>query len=271
MINKPSASAYLLVIHGSPDSRPLSAAKQLAQMVEQQQVFRSTRGQNSAYGAQKLLLRQNPPIVGTASLEFAPLPLCQSIEQFALQAYSQGFQYLKILPLFLLEGVHVRTDIPKEVAWAQKALGEKIKLQICPYLGSNPAMVELLAQQFALMPAQGRILISHGSRRCHANQKIAEIASQLKATAAYWSLAPSLEEQVKALVAQSYHTIAMVPYFLFRGGITGAIASQVEQLQTKFPQTKLILGNPIGASPQLAQIIVSLCNFSGEELPSHSI
>ena len=270
MINELSTSAYLLVIHGSQDPQPLDAARQLATMVRQQLEFSSGSYQNLVNQGFPTNLEISPiqTIIGVASLELAPLPLSQSIQQFASQAQDAGCREIRILPLFLLDGVHVQTDIPIQVKLAQQLLGEGIKLHLYPHLGCHPEMVGLLEEQFSLMPSQARVLLSHGSRRLHANQNIAAIASQLKALAAYWSVVPSLEQQVTNLATQNYQTIAIVPYFLFSGGITKAITSQVQQLQTNFPQTKLFLGKPIGASTQLAELIVNLFHFRKEKFLS---
>jgi sirohydrochlorin ferrochelatase len=49
-----------------------------------------------------------------------------------------------------------------------------------------------------------------------------------------------------------------LPYFLFAGGITDAIAQSVSGLQAQFPRLQLKLAEPIGASAQLADLIVDL-------------
>jgi sirohydrochlorin ferrochelatase len=170
---------------------------------------------------------------------------------------------LKIFPLFLLPGVHVREDIPHQVAIAQKTLGTAIEIELCPYLGSYPGLTPLLAQQFDQVPTihnpqskTGRILLSHGSRRRGANQPIAALASQLNALPAYWSVPPSLTEQVDFLKDQGQSSIVILPYFLFRGGLTEAIAQQVSQMQQSSANLQLYLGEPLGVTPALVNLIV---------------
>jgi len=53
------------------------------------------------------------------------------------------------VPLFLLPGVHVIEDIPTEVAIAQQALGQEVKIDLRPYLGTHPGLSCLLANQMA--------------------------------------------------------------------------------------------------------------------------
>jgi sirohydrochlorin ferrochelatase len=90
------------------------------------------------------------------------------------------------------------------------------------------------------------------------NSTVEDIASKLGALTAYWSVKPSLEEQIDSLVRGGQQQIGIVPYFLFNGGITDAIAKNVAQLKQQFPATELHLANPLGASVELADLIGNL-------------
>lgn len=198
------------------------------------------------------------PLVGTATLELADIPLHEQIRQFASVALADGCNQLQVLPLFLLPGVHVREDIPAEVALAQESLGKAVTIAQRPHLGDHPGLGRLLAMQWATVNADAKILLSHGSRRTGGNEPVEGMAKQLGAVAAYWSVPPSLEEQVQRLALAGHRRIAILPYFLFSGGITDAIARRVTQLQVQFPNLQLSLGEPIGASAELATLIVDL-------------
>ena len=195
-------------------------------------------------------------MVETASLELSEVPLWRKIQQFATKLESVGINTLKIVPLFLLPGVHVKEDIPQQMAIAQEKIGNKINIKLCPYLGSYEGLIKIIERQFSIHGQDARIIISHGSRRQGGNCSVEAIASQLKANIAYWSIKPSLSEQVNALVKQGQQRITIVPYFLFTGGITTVIDQQVQQLQNSLPQTELNLGQPFGATPELAQMMV---------------
>lgn len=263
----PLSSAYLLVSHGSRDPRPQAAVEQLAELlkarIESLSRVQTPSSDSLRRGAQRnrtlRAVAVNPaiePLVGTATLELAPLPLQEQIRQFGNRAASQGVKRLLVLPLFLLPGVHVMEDIPSEVALAQQALGENLTIELLPHLGAHPSLKHLLATQMAAFNADARILLSHGSRRAGASQPVEEIAAQLSALPAYWSVSPSLKERVEELVNAEHRQIAIVPYFLFAGGITDAIAQSLEQLAEQFPTVQLSLGNPIGASAELANLIL---------------
>jgi sirohydrochlorin ferrochelatase len=244
-----TSSAYLLVSHGSRDPRPQMATAQLAELVTQQL---------KAKGALH-------PLVKTAVLECAPTPLHQQIQTFAQDARasrdSQAISsptHLYLLPLFLLPGVHVMEDIPAEVAIAQQLLGDSIALEVCPYLGTDTSLYQLLTAAAPSSVKTGRVLMSHGSRRSGGNAPVEAIATHLKAVPAYWSVAPSLETQVTNLVAQGCEEIDILPYFLFEGGITDAIAQTVAQLSQKFSPTRLKMAETLGANSSLAKHIVNL-------------
>ncbi|NET58404.1 MAG: sirohydrochlorin chelatase [Symploca sp. SIO2E6] len=198
------------------------------------------------------------PLVGTATLELAPSTLHEQIQQFARVTVGAGCQQIQLLPLFLLPGVHVMEDIPAEVALAQANLGNAIALNLQPHLGANLGLGRLLAKQLSLLKTDAKILLAHGSRRIGGNEPIEIIANTLGMVAAYWSMQPTLEEQVKILADAGNQEIMIVPYFLFPGSITDAISQMVASLQEQFPLLLLRLGEPMGVSAELAQLVVDL-------------
>ncbi|HLO83847.1 MAG TPA: sirohydrochlorin chelatase [Nostocaceae cyanobacterium] len=233
------ASAYLLVSHGSHDPRPEVAMQQLAKLLSES-------------------LPKHENLIGTATLEVNPQPLYIQIKEFADQAVARGCDRLLILPLFLLSGVHVVTDIPAQVAQAQQAIGEKISIEIKPHIGSHPHLSRFLTQIIARMEAEATILLAHHSRRLEAQQQTATLAANVGAIAAYWGQAPDLKMRVRELVTLGYQQIAILAYFLFPGSITDAIAQAVEELKLQFPDITLQLAPPLGASVELAALMEEL-------------
>lgn len=234
-------SACLLVSHGSRDPRPEVAMQELAKLVIDQ--------------ARSLEVEIR---VGTACLELKPEPLHEQIIKFVNNCAAWEKVYLKVVPLFLLPGVHVMDDIPHEVRLARAALGEDILIELQPHLGSHCGLENFLAKQFAATMATARILVAHGSRRQGSQLRVEAIAKNLDAVTAYWSVPPSLEVQVKELINIGHRQIAILPYFLFAGGITDAIAQVIEKLQLQFPGVDLQLAEPLGASAELADLVWDL-------------
>ena len=207
------------------------------------------------------------PLVSTASLECNPLPLHKQIEQFSAVVQStvttngsvQGKPCkLVLLPLFLLPGVHVMDDIPQEIALAQQALEDSIAIELRPPIGSHPGLQRLVTECMAAQPVEAWILLSHGSRRANGNQPVEDLAERLGALTAYWSVAPSLEFRLQELSQLGIRHVGILPYFLFAGGITDAIAQTVESLTQQYPTLKLHLAPPLAASSELTDLLVDL-------------
>ncbi|KAM3096444.1 sirohydrochlorin chelatase [Phormidesmis sp. 146-35] len=226
----PSSSAYLLVSHGSRDPRPQAAMTQLATLIRQK--------------------IQAP--VETATLECSPLALHEQIQQFGqtLTPHSS----IQIVPLFLLPGMHVMEDIPSQVKIAQRSHPGTIA--ISPHLGTHPGLKNLLTSRLDSQSAH--ILLSHGSRRSGGNQSVEPLAKALNAVPAYWLVAPSLETRLQELASQGHAKVTILPYFLFPGGITDAIAQSVEQLSLQFPNLHLTLTAPLEVSDTLVNLLVDL-------------
>ncbi|MEH1789176.1 sirohydrochlorin chelatase [Nostoc sp.] len=249
--------AYLLLSHGSRDRRPEIAMQQLARLV----CHKLPQNHNSV---------NSEHLVGIAALEMSSQPLHKQIQQFAKRAFGdacdglrlrnlpQNANRLQIVPLFLLPGVHVMTDIPAEVALAQQAIGEDIIIELQPYLGSHPNLEKLLTKQIATIKAEAWILLAHGSRRPGSQETVEAMAARLGAIAAYWAGPPSLESRVKELVTAGDREIGILPYFLFAGGITDAIATSIEALKLQFSAVNFQLAQPLGASAELAELIWDL-------------
>jgi sirohydrochlorin ferrochelatase len=285
------SSAYLLVSHGSRDPRPQLAMEQLAKLISQRQLAgsinlpeavssralaeadrRQIAGNSSSRfkhsisksAAAGLATPPEEPLVGTACLELSAEPLHEQIKQFGYRVASRketrtltDSNRIQVVPLFLLPGVHVMEDIPAEVARAQQALGQEVKIDLRPHLGTHPGLSHLLASMVTTT-ADGWILLAHGSRRAGSKQTVEVIATQLGAIAAYWAISPKLESRVKQLVKAGCQQIGILPYFLFAGGITDAIVQSVEQLKVQFPSTNFQLAEPLGASAELADLIWDL-------------
>ncbi len=89
-------------------------------------------------------------------------------------------------------------DIPSEVDIARLKLD--LPIEIRPHLGVHPNLGRLFANQISSLDAEGKILLSHGSRRPNGNQPVEELAACLGAIPAYWSIPPSLESRVNTIL-----------------------------------------------------------------------
>lgn len=303
-----SSTAYLLVSHGSRDTRHKSSLLRLAQLVRQQLIDRLESGsqrlpqvassdslpqQQSAlllkpdFNALPQMGRYTPglqpttepiwdmsqisPIVGTACLEGSPLPLHQQIYEFAVRAKGSGVNRVKVIPLFLLRGVHVQEDIPEEVELARQAVGPRITIDLCRHLGSHSRLPQVLKAKLSRNPAEALLLLAHGSRRPGSNRSIETLAKTLGGTAAYWSIQPNLETQVINLIQSGHSRLTVLPYFLFTGGITDAITRVTEEMAERFPRMSFRLLPPLGATPALANLILDLATDTRPQTSSSTV
>ncbi|HAN73661.1 MAG TPA: cobalamin biosynthesis protein CbiX [Planktothrix sp. UBA8402] len=235
-------STSLLVAHGSRDPRPQQALNQLAKRLGE---------------------RPGCSLVGTATLELAPLPLHQQIQNFAKLSQSWGYSQVQILPLFLSSGVHVNADLPEEIAIAQAQIGSEIQLNLLPYFGSQVNhLAPLISTKMATLEIENWILIAHGSRHPGGNQPIEQLAAQIGAIPAYWSVSPNLETQIKVLISSGVNQIGIIPYFMFSGGITDAIAQSIKQFSQQFPTVKFDLISPLEIDENLVALIEDLLLYS---------
>ncbi|MGD1948085.1 MAG: sirohydrochlorin chelatase [Leptolyngbyaceae cyanobacterium] len=286
-----TSTAYLLISHGSRDPRHQVAINRLAQLVRERlnpsllgpwsqsssplrveersavTVLGATgslkpEGRGSALTTLPRVvtsparLPQDRFIVGTAVLDFGLLPLHQQICEFGRRLTSAGIARLQLVPLFLLRGKHVMEDIPEEVELARKQLDGMIDLEIGEHIGGSQGMFDLLTHRFSHSPKDGRLIIAHGSRRVKGNQMVNNLAKSLGTSVAYWTKESDIEKQTIQLMQQGCPTLTIFPYFLFTGGITDAVAHLTEELAERFPRTSFRLLPPLGATADMADLIV---------------
>ena len=286
-----TSTAYLLISHGSRDPRHQIAINRLAQLVRERlnpsllgpwsqsssssmvenhsamKVLDATnngslepKGRSAALTTLPRVVTARLPrdrfIVGTAVLDFGLLPLHQQICEFGRRLTSAGIERLQLVPLFLLRGKHVIEDIPEEVNLARKELDGMIDLEIGEHIGGSQGMFNLLTHRFSHSPSDGRLIVAHGSRRVKGNQMVNNLAKSLGTSVAYWTKESDIEKQTIQLMQQGCSMLTIFPYFLFAGGITDAVAHLTEELAERFPRTSFRLLPPLGATADMADLIV---------------
>jgi sirohydrochlorin ferrochelatase len=278
--------AYLLVFHGSCDRRPQEAAELLAGFFSQRIQYANleplvgTKAANlplqkaypfagdfvptrAIYSNGGAVSTSEQPVVEVASLEGSSTALHEQIAEFgrklqgaATNLAISGPTRIGILPLFLLQGMHVMQDIPEEISLAQEILGQDFRIEVAPHIGAHPGLYRLITERLAALPVEAWVLLSHGSRRLGANQAVEDLADRLGAVTAYWSVSPNLETRLHELADLGLRKIGIFPYFLFSGNITDAIAQLVSRLSHQFPTLDLHFTTPLEATPELADLLV---------------
>ncbi|MEL6441527.1 MAG: CbiX/SirB N-terminal domain-containing protein [Cyanobacteria bacterium J06621_8] len=256
------SAAYFLVFHGSRDCRTQAAASNLRQtlaskfssiLAQRNHLVKNTA--NFALQPAVGLYPEAGSLIDIAPLELSAIPLRESLVNFVQKASRQGINRVKVIPLFLGPGVHVQEDIPAEVTAALNQLDSQVTLELSPYLGKYSGMIPLLERQFAEFPDSARILIAHGTKLSMGALYYQNLVQRLDAEVGYWSTTPWFNEQIERQIALGQRRIALMPYFLFPGKITTAIAQKVASLQQQYPHVSLFLGEPLSETAALAELI----------------
>ena len=258
-----SSYAYLFVYHGSRDCRTQAAAIELKKslianqsksILTQHNYLKKLTARDKLKSAPAANLSQ-PPLIEIAPLELATETLSDRLTNFARQACWRGLKQIEVVPLFLAPGVHVQSDIPTEIAIARKQIDCQVTIELSPYLGKFSAIGNLIVRQFDELSTRTRILVAHGSKLPATTEYYRNLSTQLNIDIAFWSGRPRFDQQIRAKIASGSKKIALLPYFLFPGRITSAIAAEIAELQQEFSQVELLLGKPLGATPMLAESI----------------
>lgn len=70
-----------------------------------------------------------------------------SIPEAVASAVGEGAREVRILPYFILKGKHVVKDIPGIVREARVRHGRSVRIRLCPYLGYDERIVEVVRRR----------------------------------------------------------------------------------------------------------------------------
>ncbi|MEM9135776.1 MAG: sirohydrochlorin chelatase [Cyanobacteria bacterium P01_F01_bin.42] len=201
--------------------------------------------------------------VGTGALEFEWGSLAQQLVEFRSRCPADC-QQIYVIPVFLLPGTHVRDDIPDEIQAAQELFspGQAVQLTLTAYLGSHPEIERILRNRMTLNSADAWVLLGHGSSRPEGDHVIEQLAQSLSVYSAFWASEPKISAQAHTLFEQGVRSIGVIPYFLFAGRITAAIAAQIEEIDQRYPDRSIKLLSPLEPSRELARALLELTQQS---------
>jgi sirohydrochlorin ferrochelatase len=134
--------------------------------------------------------------------------------------------------------MHVLVDLPEEFAKAQSYFQDHApphrtcQLIPLPYLGAHPALT--ISLKSCCTPPYTWILAAHGSTHPQTQAFFSQRHQTLGTQPAYWHHSPSLQDTVATLQEQGITHIGLLPYFLFPGKITDAIAQQFQTLKDQY-------------------------------------
>jgi sirohydrochlorin cobaltochelatase len=205
------------------------------------------------------------------TVRFAYLELAEPFFIYELEKAAQAFKIVRILPLFLFPGSHLKKDIPEIIKNVQ-AKNPQTQFQLAPSLGTSPVMAELILARLASAGypsdpgGKSALLVGHGTREPESQEPLKEMVSllgQKKPTAnitpCFIGLgAPSLREALEQLKSENHPAeIWVAPYLLFPGNFLEKIKETLQNFQSENPAVKIFIAPPLGAHEFLFQILDS--------------
>lgn len=70
-----------------------------------------------------------------------------SIPDAVASCVEKGATRVKVLPYFILDGMHVKKDIPEIVSAAREKLRDRAEIILCPHLGFDEKIVSLVKRR----------------------------------------------------------------------------------------------------------------------------
>lgn len=108
------------------------------------------------------------------------------------------------------------------------------------------------------------LLVGHGSRIAGADAGLRDIAGRIReqGVCAIVEVAfremhdPDIQQGIAACVSQGANRIVLYPYFLFAGAhVLNDLPSEMKAATERYPGLEIILSEPLGAHPRLADIV----------------
>lgn len=82
-------------------------------------------------------------VVEPAFMEFSPRTITAGLESLV----ARGAKRIRVVPYFLFTGVHIKKDIPEEIA-AYRQKNPELEIVLEDVIGTDPLMVDIVARRF---------------------------------------------------------------------------------------------------------------------------
>jgi sirohydrochlorin ferrochelatase len=85
-----------------------------------------------------------------ASVTCAYLGSCPPSLEEAMEAWvKKGVKEIRVMPYFVLSGMHVTQDIPQIIRKARKKYSRRVKIRLCPYLGYHEKITQVVEERIS--------------------------------------------------------------------------------------------------------------------------
>ena len=203
--------------------------------------------------------------IGGGFIELAHPELDTAIDDLV----AAGGRSVVAVPLVLLGAGHLKDDGPSILARA-RSRHPRVAFHYGRALDIHP-LVLAVARDRIVDALEGRssadsavVLVGRGSSDPDANadlHKVARLLQDMSGVAmvepAFVSLArPSVPDALERCSRLGAATVAVVPYFLFRGVLVDRIGDQARAWTTSAPATQVLVGRHLGSEPGIASLVL---------------
>ncbi|MBI4288734.1 MAG: sirohydrochlorin chelatase [Chloroflexi bacterium] len=233
----------------------------------------SRRGRDTDVGLQQVERRLQERMrnlkVRMAGFEFTRPTLEEAVQSLA----REGSRAIAIMPFFLFDGKHVKTEIPEEIERLRSLLPH-IRLTYARTLGIDSRLVQMVKERVeaALVDVgrrgpgtAGTILVTRGTPLEYGSADgLFELAVRVSAVydgsmrvepAQAQFASPTMESAARSLVEAGAEVVAVVPYLLFPGKVLyDNILPAVEAARHNYRNVEFRVAQTLGVDERLIDI-----------------
>ena len=198
-------------------------------------------------------------------LNFSQPTFSEAVQRCA----DKGASEIIVQPYFLIYGYYVK-KVLKDLLDEAKVAHPDIKFEQLEPFGDHPALAKLALKRLQEAEADlgpetssAIVLMAHGTPHPEANgplYKIAERLSKLGERSVRLAFMecnePTIPDAIADYVEQGFKRVALVPYFLQRGGhVRGDLPEIFEASKLEYPQTEFLLAQHLDYDELLLDVI----------------
>lgn len=245
------ADTLLLIGHGSRDPDGVRELQALIQTVRQ----------------------EAPPglVVEAGVLEFAGSEI-PSIQEAIDRCVESGARQIRAVPLFLLNAVHAKHDLPAQIARARERYPD-LDLQLAPPLGLHRWLLEIVEERLGALEARlppldprevALLLVGRGTSDPEANADLFKLGRLLWERHRYalveccfaGTADPLVPAGIDRCARLGARRILVLPYLINTGVLVKRVHLQAAAAKAQHPGVEIAVGAHLGIHPKLVQLIL---------------
>jgi len=199
------------------------------------------------------------------------LELAEPAIDEAIAGLAPTVSSVTVVHLSLFAASHVKTDVPLAVKQARAT--HDVEVNNGAHLGIHPALISLLEERAATVEAElgvdrteddvAVVLCARGSSDPDANADVHKLARLLAEGRAFERVAPTfigvteptLDETLHAVARERPDAVAVLPYMLGDGVLTGRIRDGADEFDAEYPYVDAAAGDPLGTDSRLLDVL----------------